>query len=127
MTSVPQKFLLTLWTVLIAAVVWASLLPVTSPPIQAIERLEVSDKLLHLLVYLALAFLPGIAFGNRRRAFQSAAAMFLLGVLLELAQNFAPGRGVELDDLLANTAGILCGLIAALRFPPRPQRESPLP
>jgi VanZ family protein len=108
-----EKILLVVWGLLIFGVVWGSLLPVTSPPILAIERLEINDKGLHFLTYLALAILPGLAFGNRRRAWQAAGTMFLLGVLLEAAQSFAPGRGVEPGDLLANTAGILCGVLAA--------------
>jgi VanZ family protein len=43
--------------------------------------------------------------------------MFVLGVLLEAGQHFSPGRVVELGDVIANGAGVSCGVLLA--FPIR--------
>jgi VanZ family protein len=41
-------------------------------------------------------------------------SMFLLGVLMEAGQHFAPGRAVELGDVFANGAGVSCGALVGL-------------
>ena len=40
-------------------------------------------------------------------------SMFLLGLLLEDAQGYAPGRAVEFGDVIANGAGVVCGVLLA--------------
>jgi VanZ family protein len=37
--------------------------------------------------------------------------MFVLGVLLESGQHFSPGHAVELGDVVANCAGVRCGVL----------------
>jgi VanZ family protein len=41
------------------------------------------------------------------------AVMFVLGVLMEAGQHFSPGRAVELGDVIANGAGVSCGVLLA--------------
>ena len=40
--------------------------------------------------------------------------MFVLGILMEAAQPFLPGRAVELGDVIANGAGVSCGALLGL-------------
>ena len=83
------------WAVFVCCVVVGSLLPATSPVMAAVGRLHVSDKVLHFAAYLALSLLPVIGFRDRRRGVVAGLSMFLLGLFLEGAQHFAPGRAVE--------------------------------
>jgi VanZ family protein len=40
--------------------------------------------------------------------------MFVLGILMEAAQQSAPGRAVEFGDMIANGAGVGCGALLGL-------------
>ena len=102
------------WAVFVCCVVVGSLLPATSPVLAAVGRLHVSDKVLHFAAYLALSLLPVIGFRDRRRGVVAGLSMFLLGLVLEGAQHFAPGRAVEVGDVLANGAGVSCGTLLGL-------------
>jgi VanZ family protein len=95
-------------------VIVGSLLPASSAPLRGLELLPVSDKVIHYSSYVMLALLPVISFESRRRAVVCALLMVLLGVALEGGQSFAPGRSVELGDALANTLGVLTGMLAGL-------------
>src|ERR1035441_1032485 len=112
-----RTLILSLWAVLICCVVIGELLPAASPLMVAIGRLHVWDKLQHFGAYLALSSLPVIGFRDKRRGIVVGLSMFLLGVLLELGQHFSPGRSVELGDVIANGAGVSCGVLLA--FPIR--------
>ena len=105
------------WIFLICCVVIGSLAPAASPLMVAIGRLHIWDKLQHFGAYLALSSLPVIGFRDKRRGIVVGLSMFLLGVLLELGQHFSPGRSVELGDVIANGAGVSCGVLLA--FPIR--------
>ena len=105
--------ILAFWAVLICCVVVGSLLPAASPVMVAVGRLHVSDKVLHFCTYLALSLLPVIGFRDRRRGLMAGLSMFLLGILMEAGQHFSPGRAVELGDVLANGAGVSCGVLLA--------------
>ncbi len=106
--------ILILWTVLICCVIIGSLLPAASPVMAAVGRMHVSDKVLHFCAYLALSLLPVIAFRDRRRGLVAGLSMFVLSLLLEAGQHYAPGRAVELHDVLANGAGVSCGTLLGL-------------
>ena len=80
----------------------------------AVGRLHVSDKMLHFGAYLALSLLPVIGFRDRHRGIVVGLSMFILGLLLEGTQHFAPGRAVELGDVIANGAGVSCGTLLGL-------------
>jgi VanZ family protein len=79
-----------------------------------IGRLHINDKVMHFCAYLALSLLPVIGFRDRRRGIALGLSMFLLGILMEAGQHFAPGRAVELGDVLANGAGVSCGALLGL-------------
>jgi VanZ family protein len=102
------------WGFAIACVVIGSLLPSTSGPIQALDRLPVSDKVIHFTAYLVLSILAMVSFERRPKAVLAALLMIVLGGALEGGQTFSPGRQVELGDAVANTLGVLSGILAGL-------------
>jgi VanZ family protein len=108
-----RTVILALWAVLICCVVIGSLLPAASPVMVAVGRLRISDKVLHFCAYLALSALPVIGFRDRKRGIVAGLSMFILGLLLEDGQHFLPGRAVELGDVIANGAGVSCGVLLA--------------
>lgn len=112
-----HSLILILWALLICCVVVGSLLSAKSPVITAVGQFPVNGMTLHFAAYLALAWLPVIGFHDRRRGILAGLSMFVLGVLLEGGQHFSVGRAVELADVLANGAGVACGV--AFAFPIR--------
>jgi VanZ family protein len=109
-----RGLILIVWGALLACVVIGSLLPAASPVMVAVGRLHVSDKLWHFCAYVALSVLPVIGFRDRQRGVAAGLSVFLLGLLLEAGQHFAPGRAVELGDVIANGAGVSCGTLLGL-------------
>ena len=91
-----------------------NLLPAANPVMVDIGRLHVNDKVMHFCAYFALSFLPVAGFRDRRRGLMAGLSMFLLGILMEAAQHFSPGRAVELGDVVANGVGVSCGTLLAL-------------
>jgi VanZ family protein len=108
-----RTLILLLWGLLMACVVVGSLLPAASPVIVVVGRMHISDKMLHFGAYLVLSVLPLIGFRERRRGMVAGLSMFLLGLLLEDGQQFSPGRAVEFGDVIANGAGVVCGVLLA--------------
>lgn len=108
-----RALILAFWAVLMCCVIVGSVLPAASPVMVDIGRLHISGKVLHFCAYLALSLLPVIGFRDRRRGLRAGLSMFLLGILMEAGQHFSPGRAVELGDVLANGAGVSCGLLLA--------------
>jgi len=77
----------------------------------------VSDKLMHLAAYGALAFLFMGAAG-RRHWLRIALGLLALGAAIELAQATLTGtRSGEWLDMAANAAGVMAGLAAAAAVP----------
>jgi hypothetical protein len=93
------------WT-LVGAIVVGSLVDV---PVVGSE-LPQGDKLQHVLAYaIATAWFAQIAAGSRSLALHGL-GLVLLGLALEGLQALAPGRHVEVADLLANAVGVGLGL-----------------
>ncbi|MGB7719396.1 MAG: VanZ family protein [Bryobacteraceae bacterium] len=111
-----RSVILSLWGVLICCVVVGSLLPAANPVMVAIGRLHIWDKLQHFGAYLALSFLPVMGFRDKRRGLMAGLSMFVLGILMEAGQHFAPGRSPELGDVVANGVGVSCGALLGLPF-----------
>lgn len=109
-----DRLILLGWMFAIVCVIVGSLLPASSPAIRALDRLGISDKAMHFSAYLLLSCLPVVALRDRRRGLTAGLAMLLLGILLEGGQHFSPGRTVDLGDVLANGAGIACGLVCGV-------------
>ena len=113
----PRPAMRWLWASLLCCVIVGSVLPGSSAAMMAVGRLHVSDKLEHCAAYLSLSVLAVSGFDTRRKGIVVGLSMFVLGVLLEGAQHFTPGRAVEAHDVVANGLGVSLGV--ALGIPTR--------
>jgi VanZ family protein len=83
-------------------------------PVEQLPEVKLSDKIEHILAYVALALWFG-SIVARRRLLWLALALMLFGALIELLQGaMGLGRQADLHDLGANAAGIAGGLLLAL-------------
>lgn len=98
----------------VAAVIVTCLLPLARLPG---PDLPWTDKLYHagafalLMWWFAVAQSPA----SHRRA---ALWLVLLGIAIEFAQGFVPFRSPSLDDVIADSFGVICGWLAARVTPP---------
>ena len=92
----------------ILAVTILSLLPQDTLP-----HMDVSDKVQHLIAYFCMALAGGIAFPRRRSLMALGFGLAVLGIGLEFAQMFVPGRFASIGDGVANTLGVVLGLSLA--------------
>jgi len=77
-----------------------ALLPYGGPP----EHLQ---GFAHAGAFAVISFL--FAHGLPRRPWGGLGAAFVLGIAIEAAQVFVPGRSASLEDMAANVVGILAG------------------
>ncbi|WP_338649363.1 VanZ family protein [Pseudomonas sp. ML2-2023-3] len=73
------------------------------------------DKLHHLLGFMALSFTCVLAF-PRIRLRWVALGCLVIGISIEAAQGVMPLRTASPYDMLANSAGVLLGLLTAWRM-----------
>lgn len=104
------------------AVVAGSLLPSDSAPLRLLDRLPLSDKMLHFGAYAVLAFLP-VLYERLRTAMAVAACLAVAGVLVEFGQAYTGSRIFEVRDMAANGFGVAFGLLIGL--PRRGSRRPP--
>jgi VanZ family protein len=112
-TSTTARYL---WPAAIGAVVIGSLSPADSSLMHAVASLRIDDKVLHFSAYVFLAILPVLGMRRKMDALLGAGSMMLLGLLLEIAQHFVPGRSPEVADEAANMVGVACGMVMAFPF-----------
>lgn len=105
-----------LWPASTGAVVLGSLSPANSLLIRAVVSTHIRDKVLHFVAYALLAIFPVLGMRRKLEAIAGAGSMMLLGLLLEIAQHFVPGRSPEIADEVANVLGVLCGMAMAVPF-----------
>ena len=105
-----MSVLIAAWCAFAVAVAAGCLVPADRLP----GRLP-NDKLLHLLCY---ALPPAALAPTSGRTAAGAAALLLLGLAVEVAQHFVPGRSFCRRDLAANAAGVLLGTLAGLAVAP---------
>jgi VanZ family protein len=96
---------------LIALVIFLSL---TSSPVDTGLDLPYQDKLYHMLAYFSLMFWFAQIYHDRTKRNLMAVMFILMGMLLEYMQGFDPNRYSEFADMLANSMGVLLGLLLAL-------------
>ena len=89
-----------------------------------------ADKLVHGGLYLILGL--SLAWGKRRTESDVSGLLFLLmgmgyGALDEWHQSFVPGRHASVGDWVADSAGVMLGLVLFSRFssPPCDNRRLP--
>ena len=99
------------WLCLLVCVIVGSLLPSDSQPKRALDALDVNDKVLHFVAYLALALIPALH-ETKPVALLMALEVAVLGVALEFGQGLFSDRSFELTDIAASTVGVLFGFVA---------------
>lgn len=101
--------------ILIAKIWVASWLPYA----YAIDQSEVTrygDKVVHFGLFLALAVLAALSWRGTTRLAQVLVALVLLAVVTEILQNFIPGRGAEIIDLVVDLLGLGFGVFLLRRL-----------
>lgn len=97
----------TAWFLSILLVSYLSLIPRIEIPYE----FSGMDKAFHFLAYLWLAVLPFFGFKPFKMAITGALLMVPLGIGLEFAQGFVPGRFLSVADMIADSAGVASGLL----------------
>jgi len=106
---------LVVWAVSVGAVCYYSLIPHLELPVDFWN----ADKLYHFAAYAWLATLPMVGLRTRKVAVAAALSMLILGMLLEAGQSYLPGRIASFIDALANSLGVLVGLVGGNSLRPR--------
>lgn len=77
---------------------------------------HINDKLGHFLAYASLATHVLFLCNLRKEKLIGMILMISYGFLMELLQGFVPGRDPSFLDMIANSSGILVGLVIFLLF-----------
>lgn len=93
-------------------VVVLSLLPQDQVSIQV----PMTDKAAHFLTYFILTIIALLSSNQKHSLLMILTIQILIGVCLEVAQSFIPGRTPEFLDVLANSLGVLFGALAHFLF-----------
>jgi VanZ family protein len=97
------------WMIWAVMVITGSLLPGDNLP-----SVPVGDKVEHFTAYFGLTILPPLFLGTKRWIYASPFLMVLLGICMEIAQIWIPGRTCDIMDALANSIGAAVGFPAGL-------------
>lgn len=98
---------------------WIILFILTSLPTSSVPSVGVNDKVEHFLAFFVLSFLVYLTalFQKKKIFLKKYAILFtfiivsIYGIFDELHQLFIPGRSCELNDLLADIAGAIIGIL----------------
>lgn len=85
------------------------------------------DTVIHLVIFVFLAFIPMICFRNRKTTFLLAISMAPFGYLLETLHVLVTEENFNAINAIANNAGVLAGLAAGfvLRLKLHYERRTP--
>jgi VanZ family protein len=98
---------------------WIILFTATTLPGQDLPNLGISDKIEHFSAFFVLAILLNLALIYQRRSyvlFKNASIATIIitlsyGVIDEIHQLFIPGRSADIRDWLADSSGVILGII----------------
>ena len=74
----------------------------------------------HLIFFFYLSILGFILRSNQKKSINSFSFLFLISVILELLHHFIPNRAFELNDLYANSLGVMLAFLI-FKFFKKPQ------
>lgn len=97
--------------IIIALIIIFSLLPSTGE-----ESKLPFDKLEHFIAYFSLMFFIMLSFSSRVVRIAGFFLSIGLGILMEYAQQFIPGRQVSMYDEIANVSGLVVAVVVMLLF-----------
>ncbi len=109
--SVSRKAVRWLFLPALALIIWGELTP--NPLPEGVE--ETSDKLLHFTAYFVLGGMAWSVFREGRRGALAVFIIIVMGGVLEVLQGMV-GRDMSFWDEVANTAGALAGVGAAVLY-----------
>ncbi|MBT7605496.1 MAG: VanZ family protein [Kordiimonadaceae bacterium] len=101
-----------IWGLMVLVVVILSLLPQD----QISTQLSFNDKVAHFLIYFILTFIALLSSTKKHSLLSILAIQILIGICLEVAQSFIPGRFPEFLDVIANSLGVLVGALVYFIF-----------
>lgn len=97
---------------LVGMVVYLSLTP--SPPKP--PAFPFDDKVFHFFNYFLLMLWFAVGFKKGRSRLLFAVGFILMGIALEFLQGLIPTRYFDFFDMLANSVGVLAGLLLSSRL-----------
>jgi len=103
--ALPIRWIMTVWLALAAAVFVVALLPNAGPP-----SAWGADKVVHFAVFMVLAAVPAMVLSRGRAMLGAEVFLLGIGLSIELAQSFIPGRVGSGADFLADVLGVLVGV-----------------
>ena len=95
-----------IWIGSIGLVIYYSLIPRVEFPVDFWQ----ADKLYHFFSYGWLSVLPMIAYSDKKFALTASFSMIVIGVLLEVLQQYVPGRAFSVADIVMNALGVVFGI-----------------
>ena len=108
-----RSLAIALWLAMLMLVAAGELLPGQSEPMMWLARSHLSDKLMHLTAYAAVAWIAAAAM-DTGLMLVCVIVSECVGIALEIAQHYVPGRSTDIYDVLANTVGVLLGVVSGL-------------
>lgn len=101
----------TLKVILIILLIGIAYLSLTPTEIVTIGN----DKVSHFIAYGCLMTIIGLlSFQTRNKFFLGIILALFYGAVLEIAQNYVPGRMMSIYDLIANGTGVFIGVILTI-------------
>lgn len=85
-------------------------------PAEALPPVPLWDKFEHFAAYGMLAAAGGVGYPTRGARAKVVLCLLALGVGIEVAQGFVPGREASAMDMLANAIGAVTGVLTATGF-----------
>ena len=113
-TAILFKLILIVWFISIGTVIYLSIIPRIELPF----GFKWDDKVHHFLAYLWLSALPFLGFRRLKLGLTGAVLMIPLGIGLEFAQHFVPGRFFSIFDMIINTIGVISGIFLVKHLKP---------
>jgi VanZ family protein len=104
-----QRILWCVWALAVALTPVAGLMPQLSPP----GEYE-ADKFIHIGVFFCLGLPPALMMKQGAARWSALLLVALMGLGVEIAQNFVHGRTGSLSDLMADLVGVAMAIVLTL-------------
>ena len=76
----------------------------------------IGNSINHLVFFFYLSILGFIFRSNQKKFINSFSFLFLISIILELLHYFIPNRAFELNDLYANSAGVVLAYFISVLY-----------